>query len=123
MATPESPAGRVGTDAGGYRLFSSIKEFRLEAWGYWTPDVIVSFRKQAAIGVRKLGEQGLVVLDARELKPQGTDAQDVLREFLRILAGVAFAGGRVTAQNALTRMQLTRLVREGGLDDRVTFDG
>jgi hypothetical protein len=122
MATPEGAAGRVGTDAGGYRLFATIKELRLEAWGYWTPEVLLAFRRQVGAAIRKLGEQGLVVLDFRELKPQGTDAQDALREFLRILSGVTFASAKVTAQNALTRMQLTRLVREGGLDGRVTFD-
>jgi hypothetical protein len=123
MATPEAPAGRVGTDAGGYRLFATIKELRLEAWGYWTPEVVATFRRQIGAAIRRLGEQGLFVVDAKELKPQGTDAQDALREFLRVLSAVAFASGKITAQNALTRMQLTRLVREGGLDERVTFDG
>jgi len=113
---------RVGTDAGGYRLSAAAAEFRVEAWGYWTPEVISAFRRQAFVLARRLGAEGQFVLDARDLKPQGTDGQEVLRELFRMLAALTFARGSVSASNALTRMQLTRLVREGGLDGRITVD-
>ena len=40
----------------------------------------------------------------------------------RTLQAATFASAKITAQNALTRMQLTRLVRDGGLEGRVSFD-
>jgi hypothetical protein len=118
MPAPE----RVGTDAGGYRLYATAAEFRVEGWGYWPPDVISALRRQAFVLARRLGPEGLFVLDARDLKPQGTEGQDALRELFRMLSALTFARGSVSASNALTRMQLTRLVREGGLDGRISFD-
>jgi hypothetical protein len=118
MAGPD----RVGTDGGGFRLTSGIVEFRIEGWGYWTPDVISAFRRQAPPAARKLGAAGLFVFDATNLKPQGTDGQDALCEIFRLLAALPFARGSVMASNVLSRMQITRLLREGGLDGRVTFD-
>jgi hypothetical protein len=97
-------------------------EFRIEGWGYWTPDEISAFRRQAPPAARKLGAEGLFVFDAKNLKPQGAEGQAALREIFRLLGALPFARGSVFASNALTRMQLTRLVREGGLDGRVTFD-
>jgi hypothetical protein len=118
MAGPD----RVGTDGGGFRLTSGTVEFRIEGWGYWTPDVVSAFRRQAPPAARKLGADGLFVFDAKLMKPQGTDGQDALRELFRLLAALPFARGSVMAANALTRMQITRLLRESALDGRITFD-
>jgi hypothetical protein len=84
--------------------------------------VIALFRKHAPIAAWKLTATGMFVFDAKQLKPQGLDGQEALRELFRTLSAVPFQRGSVVAENALTRMQLTRLVREGGLDARVTFD-
>jgi hypothetical protein len=113
---------RVGTDAGGYRLYAAAAEFRVEAWGYWTPQVISAFRRQAFVLARRLGAEGQFVLDARDLKPQGADGQQIFRELLRMLSALTFARGSVSASNALTRNQLARLVAEAGLDGRITVD-
>jgi hypothetical protein len=121
MAGPESPSGGYGTEAGGFRLLNTASEFRVECWGYWNAEVCAAFRKHGTLAAWKLTGLGAFVLDAKQLKPQGNDGQEALREFFRALSATPFTKGSVSAENALTRMQLTRLVREGGLDGRMTF--
>jgi hypothetical protein len=113
---------RVGGDAGGFKLTTTAAELRIEAWGYWSPEVVAAFRRQSISATRKLGDGTVFVLESKGLKPQGTDGQDALRDFFTALAALPVARGSIIATNSLARMQLTRLVREGGLDERVSFD-
>ena len=111
-----------GTEAGGYRVSGSPGTvLRLRVWGYWPPDVTITFTREAAAVCRDLASDATLALDASDFKPQGAEGQEALRVFLRALAPLTFAKGLVLAGNALTRMQLTRLLRESGLDGRMTF--
>ncbi len=112
----------VGTEAGGYRVSGSgTSVVRIRAWGYWPPEVVDAFIRDAAAVCRELAPSATLGLDAGELKPQGSDGQDALRTFFRSLAALTFVKGTVFANNALTRMQLTRLLREAAVDGRLTF--
>jgi hypothetical protein len=116
-----SPA-EVGTEAGGYRVSGSgTAVVRIRAWGYWPPDVVDAFVRDAAAVCRELTPSATLGIDAGELKPQGSEAQDALRAFFRSLAGLKFEKGTLFANNALTRMQLTRLLREAAVEGRLTF--
>jgi hypothetical protein len=103
-----SRAERAGSDAGGLRLTATLAELRLEAWGYWSPEVVAAFRRQSISAARKLGDEPGFVLDGKGLKPQGADGQDALREFSRTLAALPVVRCSVNASNALAGMQLTR---------------
>ncbi len=114
-----SPA-EVGTEAGGFRIVGTAQGLlRMTVWGYWPQDVVRAFSSDAPTALQKLSPSGTFVLEAVELKPQGADGQEALRVLFRALAPLAFAKGSVVASNALTRMQLARLLRECGLDGRV----
>ena len=112
----------VGTEAGGYRVSGSpTTVLRIRAWGYWPADVTAAFSHEAPVVCRELAPEATLALDASDFKPQGAEGQEALRVFLRALAPLTFAKGIVLAGNALTRMQITRLLRECGLDGRLTF--
>jgi hypothetical protein len=112
----------VGSEGGGYRISGSPGTvLRIRAWGYWPLDVATTFSREVGGVCRDLAPEATLALDASDFKPQGAEGQEALRVFLRALAPLAFAKGLVLAGNALTRMQLTRLVRECGLDGRMTF--
>jgi hypothetical protein len=114
-----SPA-EVGSSAGGFRLVGTAQGLlRVTVWGYWPPDVVRTFAVDATTALQKLAPGGSLVLDAAELKPQGADGQEALRMLFRGLVPLAFAKAQVIAINALTRMQLARLLRECGVDGRV----
>lgn len=112
----------VGGPLGGFRVTTTQAELRVVAWGYWPNDVIGVFTRKASLVTHALGPMTAFLFDANELKPQGPEAQESLRSLFRALAASSFFSARVLSKNALTRMQLARLVRECGLFGRVTFD-
>jgi hypothetical protein len=114
-----SPA-EVGTSAGGFRVVGTAQGLvRVTVWGYWPEDVVRAFTNDGPSALQRLMPNGIVVVDANELKPQGTDGQEALRALFRALTGLVFAKATVVSGNALTRMQLARLLRECGVDGRV----
>jgi hypothetical protein len=114
-----SPA-EVGTSAGGFRLVGTAQGLlRVTVWGYWPTDVVRSFAVEASTALQKLGASGTLIVDASDLKPQGAEGQEALRMLFRGLVPLSLAKATVIASNALTRMQLARLLRESGVDGRV----
>lgn len=113
----------VGTEAAGFRTSGHPNAaLRVEAWGYWTPEIAHSFTRDALAFMPKLTQSSVLVFDATNLKPQAVDGQDAFRAVFRALAGATFAKATLHTGNVLTRMQLTRLLRECGLDERVGFE-
>jgi hypothetical protein len=112
----------VGTEAGGFRFTAGAHgAVRVAAWGYWPSDVVAAFAKEAPLASQRLSATGVFTLDAMSLKPQGAEGQEALRTLFRALAAVTFTKGTIVSSNALTRMQLQRLVRECGMDGRISF--
>ena len=64
---------------------------------------------------------GIFVFDCKELKPQGAEGQDAIRVLFRVLARLPFAKGIIVKGNAMTCMQLARLLRECGAEKRIEF--
>lgn len=113
----------VGGTKDGFRITGTPQAaLRIEAWGYWPPDVATAFARDVAAAVQKLSATAMFTLDATNLKPQGAEGQDALRAVLRALSPLAFAKGVIVASNIMTSMQIARLVRECKLDGRVVFE-
>lgn len=112
----------VGSEAGGFRILSSTDgDLRMAAWGYWPSDVIDAFSSKAPAATQALVAVGVFVFDCKELKPQGAEGQDAIRALFRALARLPFAKGLIVKGNAMTCMQLARLLRECGADKRIEF--
>jgi len=113
----------VGTQSGGFRVSGPPHEaLRIELWGFFDPDVADALTRLAPTVIQHVELAAIFTLDATNLKPQGPDGQQALRVLFRALAPIAFKKGVLLASNVLTKMQLTRLVRECGLDARVGFE-
>jgi hypothetical protein len=113
----------VGDGSGGFRITGKAEAaLRIRIWGYWPPAVAAKFAREVAGVAEKLGGDAVLVLDARDLKPQGAEGQEALRALLRGLVSATFAKGTAVVDNLFTRMQLTRLLRECGLDERIGFE-
>ncbi len=122
MPSPHLSPVEGGSEAGGFRIYGSHQgTLRFSAWGYWTPDVARAFGKEAVTVGQRLLAAGVFVLDATELKPQGADGQEALRALFRSLGALTFARGLVFSMNVMTRMQLSRLARECGVDGKLEF--
>lgn len=79
------------------------------------------FAREAPSAVQNVTPPAVFVLDADNLKPQAAEGQDALRVLFRALSALTFAGGKIIASNALTSMQLMRLLRECKMDGRLKF--
>ncbi|HTQ07721.1 MAG TPA: hypothetical protein VMI54_27890 [Polyangiaceae bacterium] len=113
----------VGGEGGGFRVTGTPHAaLRVEAWGYWPPDVVTAFARDASAAAQRLTSSAMFTLDATNLKPQGAEGQEALRAVLRSLAPLTFGKGVVLASNVLTSMQIARLVRECKLDGRLVFE-
>ncbi len=112
----------VGSDAGGFRILGGTDgNLRIAAWGYWPADVISAFGVSAPAAAQTLAPEGLFVLDSQEFKPQGAEGQEALRALFRVLARLPFAKGLIIKGNAMTCMQLARLLRECSAEGRIEF--
>ena len=111
----------IGTEAGGFRVLSTDGNLRIAAWGYWQSNVISAFASKVPPAAQRLTPSNIFVFDCRDLKPQGPDAQEALRVLFRVLAPLPFAKGLILRGNAMTTMQLSRLLRECGADGRIEF--
>jgi outer membrane protein OmpA-like peptidoglycan-associated protein len=121
---PEAPRSSAdfGTETGGFRVLSSAEcNLRILAWGYWPVQVIKVFGPETLAAVQTLTPSSLFVFDSTELKPQGADGQEAIRLLFRALAPLPFAKGVILKGNAMTCMQLARLLRESATDKRIEF--
>lgn len=114
---------QVGSEAAGFRLVypPGGRTLRIEAWGYWSPEVAAAFGRESASACRELSGPVSLVFDAMRLKPQSADGQGALRVMMKSVAGARISGGRVLVDNILTRMQLLRIAKECGLDRLLQF--
>ncbi|HYQ04677.1 MAG TPA: hypothetical protein VER96_38650 [Polyangiaceae bacterium] len=112
----------VGSEAGGFRILGSTDgNLRIAAWGYWPADVVSAFNSKAPAATQALVAVGVFVFDCKDLKPQGAEGQDAIRALFRTLARLPFAKGLIVKGNAMTCMQLSRLLRECGAEKRIEF--
>jgi hypothetical protein len=121
---PEAPhsSAAVGSEAGGFRVRGSRDgNLHIAAWGYWPAEVISAFRVDAPAATQALTPSGTFLFDSKQLKPQGAEGQEALRLLFRVLARLPFAKGTIVKGNAMTCMQLSRLLRECNADGRIGF--
>jgi hypothetical protein len=123
MPGAESSPTAVGGAAGGFRVSGAgSAALRIQVWGYWGPEVAGEFSKKVAAMAPSLTLATALTFDASELKPQGVEGQEALRVLFRAIAPTTLTGGEaVVVKNVLTRMQLARLLRECGLEGRLSF--
>ena len=120
------PAGDVSAsdgEAGGFRVAFASTVLSINAWGYWPPEVAEAFGREAAAIGQKPIRVATFVLDAADLKPQGAEGQEAMRTLFKVLAEMKIEKGTFIANNLFTKMQLLRLLRECGLEQRVAADG
>ncbi|MBN2369964.1 MAG: hypothetical protein JXO72_05705 [Vicinamibacteria bacterium] len=120
-----SPETRhAGNKVAGFRITYTPGEgsIHFECWGYWTSDVAAAFSQHAIAACQEVGTPIDFMLDATALKPQGEWGQEAFCDLLSGLASLKLSSARVSASNVLTRIQLTRLARECGVDSLLHFD-
>ncbi|MEW5847808.1 MAG: hypothetical protein AB2A00_03300 [Myxococcota bacterium] len=105
---------RGGNDDGGYSIaydhFASA--LRLQVWGFWPDDVAGQFADAMMGACQKVLRPVVVRADATHLKPQRLAGQEAWRRIFIALQAGGLSRAIILCPNALTRLQLQRLIKE-----------
>jgi hypothetical protein len=105
----------TGTDADGFTI--SFEEpsrcLRIRVYGFWQPDTAATFVASLVDACRPPRRAVELVVDASDLKPQRDEAQVALKDAFAALPGLGITRASVVTDNALTKLQLLRLVNAG----------
>jgi hypothetical protein len=104
---------RGGSDEAGFVIDVGVVYLSIHVWGFWDAATAAEFGRAGADAVRTSTRTQLVV-DATRLKPQRDDGEAALRSVIEATASSKLVRAEVRVGNAITRMQLARLVREKG---------
>jgi len=104
-----------GTDADGFTItFEEMTRcLRIRMYGFWPPDIAASFATTVLDACRPPRRTTEVVVDASDLKPQRDETQAALVDVFAALPSLGVAKASVLTDNALTKLQLLRLVNAG----------
>jgi hypothetical protein len=103
---------RFGTDESGFSIETSPLGARVLAWGFWDAAIAVAFPAAVLDALGARGGQQLLV-DATQLKPQGDDGQAAFRRLVEATSKLKLRA-EVVVTNAITKLQLVRILREVG---------
>ncbi|MBL8684576.1 MAG: hypothetical protein JNK05_35705 [Myxococcales bacterium] len=105
---------RVGDSAVGYSIESSrslATTVVVRAWGFWKSAVAERFAEDVLSAVTK-SAPFTVLFDLTELKPQGYDGEKAFDAAIAAVSALSsFRCAAIVTTNALSKLQLNRLVR------------
>jgi hypothetical protein len=105
-----------GDAESGFSVESTAVTLRVRAWGFWDVSTAAAFAPSVLAELRTSPRRHVVV-DATQLKPQREEGQSALRDVVAGVSKLGAARAEILLTNAITKMQLARIIRE--LGDRV----
>jgi hypothetical protein len=108
---------RVGTDSAGFSIDSPASGgIVVVGWGFWSVEVATAFALSVIDACRARPRGAALVFEMSNLKPMRDEGQQSFSAILRALPGLGVARTSMVTTNPLTRMQLTRLATESGIN-------
>jgi hypothetical protein len=103
---------RAGTDEAGYSIEVGAFGVRVRAWGFWGASVAGGFSAAVLEALQAAPQRGRLQVDAALLKPQRDEGQAAFRELVQATTKLANFRAELVVTNAITKMQLARIIRE-----------
>ncbi len=83
-------------------------------WGFWGEDLASAWKSDVLAAVLQVkGPSFGVLLDLNQFSPQRPAVQDAVRAVAVTIASLKPSGAVLLAGNAITKLQIVRLLREG----------
>jgi hypothetical protein len=105
---------RVGSDDAGYSVETGALGVRVRAWGFWDASLAAGFAKAVVEALDQSTVRSQLLVDAIALKPQRDEGQEAFRAMIRDTAKLGLPRAELLVTNAITKMQLGRILREAG---------
>ncbi len=106
---------RFGNEESGFSIaLDAGGALRVQAWGFWEPDLSATFAR-VSVEACRAQRPAKLLFDVTRLKPQVEAGQAAIRALLGSVGAIGISRCvAVVGDNVLTKMQLMRLAREGG---------
>jgi hypothetical protein len=104
---------RAVTKESGFAVDLGPQAVRVRAWGFWDEQAATAFTTAVLDALRVPPRRGQLVIDATNL-PQRDDGQRAFRDVIAETAQLGPVRVELVVTNAITKMQLARLIRELG---------
>jgi hypothetical protein len=103
-----------GNDIDGFVVTATpaTRTVHVRLWGFWPVEVAVQFVPSVAAACQEMGGVNRLEVDANELKPLREEGQIAFGGLLAQLPLLKVAHASISTTNALTRLQLMRLVKQ-----------
>ncbi|HVY44654.1 MAG TPA: hypothetical protein VHB21_02200 [Minicystis sp.] len=105
---------RFGSDEAGFSIDAIASSVKVRAWGFWDAATAARFPPAVFEALAAAGPRAELLVDVTELKPQREAGQAALHEVIEGTVRLGLRRAELVVTNAITRMQLARIVREAG---------
>src|SRR5687767_13323521 len=114
---------RVGDDSTGFSVdHPDAGRILVKGWGFWSVAVASAFAPTVMEGCKGRPRGTILILDMVDLKPMREEGQQSFSRLLTALSNLGIAQVSVITTNALTKLQLLRLVTESATGAHVEWD-
>jgi hypothetical protein len=107
---------RIGDSQAGYTISIDpiSRTVLVKGWGFWSVEAAAQFGPSVSEALASAPSQAVLQLDLNGLKPMRDEGQSSFGAMLTTLRKMGVASVRISVDNALTRLQILRLVSKHG---------
>jgi hypothetical protein len=103
----------------GFRIESRGDAVLVTAWGFWSVGFVPEFLPAVLAALEAKGRGVALAMDLKDLRPLRDEGQQAFRALLGRALAHGVVGVELKGASALTRLQMLRLTRELGAQDRI----
>lgn len=116
----------AGDETRGFRVWTDAPRriLHIHTWGYWDLDLAEKYSAtlRAHFGRLHGGGPWYVLGDTRKLVPQNPEVQAIFADLMAAAASMGVHRVATMIESTVTKMQIRRLARDGGLTEMGFFD-
>jgi hypothetical protein len=103
----------------GFRIEDRGDALLITAWGFWSAEFVPHFLPTVMAALEAKGKGGALTMDLKDLRPLRDEGQQAFKALIIKALAYVTGGVELKGASALTKLQMLRLTRDLGAQDRV----
>lgn len=103
----------------GFTIETQNDALMVTTWGFWSADFVPEFLPAVFAALESRGRGSLLIIDLKQLRPLRDEGQTAFRTLMTRALTDDLARLELRGASALTKLQMLRLIRELGAQDRI----
>lgn len=103
----------------GFRIEQRGDAILITAWGFWSAEFVPQFLPVVMAALEAKGRGGALIIDLKDLRPLRDEGQQAFKVLMTKALAYATGGVELQGASALTKLQMLRLTRDLGAQDRI----